>query len=88
MSTVQDGVTTEYRASLFLFKYLKIQQGHCLHFMNAGLFLMSVVYKRRTKFYLNVERSVTGDDLKEVVSKQELPDGCKKLKLKAARDKS
>lgn len=90
MSTDQDGVTREYRASLFLFKCLKIQQGHSLHFMNAGLFLMSAVYKRRTRFYLNVERSVTGDDLKEVVSKQELPDGCKKLKLKAAkeRDKS
>lgn len=90
MSTDQDGVTREYRASLFLFKCLKIQQGHSLHFMNVGLFLMSAVYKRRTRFYLNVERSVTGDDLKEVVSKQELPDGCKKLKLKAAkeRDKS
>lgn len=48
---------------------------------------MSVVYKRRTRFYLNVERSVTGDDLKEVVSKQELPDGRKKLKLKAAKER-
>lgn len=89
MSTDQDGVNGEYRASLFLFKYLKIQQGRSLHFMNAGLFLMSV-YKRRTRFYLNVESSATGDDLKEVVSQQELPDGRKKLKLKAAkqRDKS
>lgn len=74
----QDGRTWEYDKITS-----SKQSNRCLSRSRAWVFQMALWrtkrligwYNRKTGLYLNVEGSGAGDDLKQVVSQQEIPDG-------------